>query len=383
MRRKMTSRNSSKTMRRDWLWGAAALFMSFAVPALLVAGCSRGASDDEESEPQVTAEVTLTKVSRADIQQIVALNGNVIALPNQDVKLSALVAGRISALNVAEGDRVHKGEVLAEIDSRTYADQLQQAQAALAQATANLQNAQQNLTRNETLFQRGIVARKDLEDARTQASVAAAAQTQAQAAEEAANIQMERTQIVSPLDGVVAKRYASVGEQVDGTGAQIIVEVANINEVDLTANMPAAYLSKVHVGEAIPISSDAFPGKIFAGRVTAISPSVDPSTNVGSIRIRIANSSSVLRLGMYLTAQVAVETHQNALIVPVEAIYHDESGQTQVYEVSGDTAKAADVKVGIESNRRAEILDGVKAGDTIILTGGYGLGDTAKIKVKQ
>lgn len=370
-------------MRRDWLWGAAALFMSFAVPALLVAGCSRGASDDEESEPQVTAEVTLTKVSRADIQQIVALNGNVIALPNQDVKLSALVAGRISALNVAEGDRVHKGEVLAEIDSRTYADQLQQAQAALAQATANLQNAQQNLTRNETLFQRGIVARKDLEDARTQASVAAAAQTQAQAAEEAANIQMERTQIVSPLDGVVAKRYASVGEQVDGTGAQIIVEVANINEVDLTANMPAAYLSKVHVGEAIPISSDAFPGKIFAGRVTAISPSVDPSTNVGSIRIRIANSSSVLRLGMYLTAQVAVETHQNALIVPVEAIYHDESGQTQVYEVSGDTAKAADVKVGIESNRRAEILDGVKAGDTIILTGGYGLGDTAKIKVKQ
>ncbi len=383
MRRKMTSRNSSKTMRRNWLWGGAALFMSFAAPALLIAGCSHGASDDEESEPQVTAEVTLTKVSRTDIQQIVALNGNVIALPNQDVKLSALVAGRISALNVAEGDRVHKGEVLAEIDSRTYADQLQQAEAALAQATANLQNAQQNLARNETLFQRGIVARKDLEDAHTQASVAAAAQTQAQAAEEAANIQMERTQIVSPLDGVVAKRYASVGEQVDGTGAQLIVEVANINEVDLTANMPAAYLSKVHVGETIPISSDAFPGKIFAGRVTAISPSVDPSTNVGSIRIRIANSSSVLRLGMYLTAQVAVETHQNALIVPVEAIYHDESGQTQVYEVSGDTAKAADVKVGIESNGRAEILDGVKAGDTVILTGGYGLGDTAKIKVKQ
>lgn len=370
-------------MLRNWLWWGAALLISFALPALLVAGCSHGASDDETAEPQVTAEVTLTKVTRADIQQIVALNGNVIALPNQDVKLSALVAGRISALNVAEGDRVHKGEVLAEIDSRTYAEQLQQAEAALQQAKANLQNAQQNLARNETLFQRGIVARKDLEDARTQASVAEAAQTQAQAAEEAAKIQMERTQITSPLDGVVAKRYASVGEQVDGTGAQLIVEVANINEVDLTANLPASYFSQVHVGETIPISSDALAGKTFTGRVTAISPSVDPSTNVGTIRIRIANSGGALRLGMYLTAQVAVETHKNALTVPVEAIYHDESGQTQVYEVSGNTAKAADVKVGIESGGRAEILDGVKAGDTIILTGGYGLGDSANIKVKQ
>ncbi|HEV2288938.1 MAG TPA: efflux RND transporter periplasmic adaptor subunit [Candidatus Acidoferrales bacterium] len=379
----MTSRNLRKTTRKNCFWCAAALLISFAVPAFLITGCSHGASDDQESQPQLTAEVTLTKVVRGDIKQVAALNGNVIALPNQDVKLSALVAGRISALNVAEGDRVHKGEVLAEIDSRTYAEQLQQAQAALAQAKASLQNAQQSLARNETLFQRGIVARKDLEDARTQASVAEAAQTQAEAGEESAKLQMERTQVISPLDGVVAKRYASVGEQVDGTGAQLIAEVANINEVDLTANLPAAYLSKVHVGETIPISSDALPGKTFTGRVTAISPSVDPSTNVGSIRIRIANPGGVLRLGMYLTAQVALETHPNALTVPVEAVYHDESGQTQVYEVTGDTAKAADVKIGIESNGRAEILDGVKAGDTIIQTGGYGLGDTAKIKVKQ
>ncbi|MFZ0213866.1 MAG: efflux RND transporter periplasmic adaptor subunit [Candidatus Acidiferrales bacterium] len=372
-------------MRRKWLWTGAVLVAApllIAAPAFLVAGCSHGGASDEEAEPEVTAEVTVTKVTRADIQQMVTLNGNVGALPNQDVKLSALVAGRISALNVAEGDLVHHGEVLAEIDSRTYQSQAQQAEAALAQAKATLQNAQQNLARNETLFQRGIVARKDLEDARTQASVAEGAQTQAEAAEQTAKVQIERTRIVSPLNGVVAKRYASVGEQVDGTGAQPIVEVANIAEVDLTGNLPAAYLGKVHVGETIPITSDAFPGKTFAGRVVAISPAVDPATNVGTIRIRIANRDGVLRLGMYLTAQVPVQTHANALTVPAEAIYHDESGQTQVYEVSGDTAKAVDVKVGIESNGRAEILDGVKPGDTLILTGGYGLGDTAKIKVK-
>ncbi len=350
--------------------------------AVLICGCAKEASDEDESA-QVVAEVTVTKVARANVQQTAAISGNVVAPPNQDVKLSALVAGRIETLSAAEGDHVHQGQLLAAIDSHTYEDQLRQAQAASTQAGATLQNAQQNLKRNQTLFQRGIVAGKDLEDAKTQVSIAEAAQLQAKAAEETAELQFERTKIVSPLNGVVAKRYVSIGEQVDGTGAQPIIEVANVDEVELSGSLSALYLSKVHVGEAVPITSESFPGRIFNGRIIAISPTVDPATNVGSIRIRIANPGGILKLGMYLNAQVPVETHTGALTVPPQAIYHDESGKTQVYEVQGDTAKAVDVKIGIQSSDRVEILDGVKDGDTVILTGGYGLGDTAKIKVKS
>ena len=348
--------------------------------AALVCGCAKEASDEDSA--QVVAEVTVTKVTRASVQQTATVSGNVVAPPNQDVKLSALVAGRIMSLSAAEGDHVHDGEVLATIDSHTYEDQLRQAQGASAQAEATLQNAQQNLKRNQTLFQRGIVAGKDLEDAKTQLSVAKAAQLQAKAAEETANLQLERTRIVSPLNGAVAKRYVSIGEQVDGTGAQPIIEVANINEVELSGSLSAVYLSKVHVGEPLPITSEAFPGKTFNGKIIAISPTVDPATNVGSVRIRIANPGGTLKLGMYLNAEVPVQTHANALTVPPQSIYHDESGQTQIYEVQGDTAKAVGVKVGIETSDRVEILSGVKEGDTVILTGGYGLGDTAKIKVK-
>lgn len=363
------------------LWNYFLIAALAVASTVLACGCAKESGEDENA--QVVAEVTVTKVTQATIQQTASISGNVIAPPNKDVKLSALVAGRITALSVSEGDRVHAGELLATIDSHTYEEQLRQAQATLQQTQATTQNAQQNLKRNQALFQRGIVAGKDLEDAKTQLSVAQAAQLSAQAAEENASLQVERTKIVSPLNGIVAKRYVSIGEQVDGTGAQPIIEVANISEVELPGSLSAVYLSKIHAGEAIPITSEAFPGKTFDGKIIAISPTVDPATNVGSVRIRIANPSGILKLGMYLNAQVPVQTDANALTVPLQSIYHDETGATQVYEVKGDTATAVPVKVGIQTATRVEILSGVKAGDTLILTGGYGLGDTTKIKIKS
>jgi RND family efflux transporter MFP subunit len=355
--------------------------LSSAALLALVMGC--GGAANGGGEDNLVAQVTVVKVTRGDVQQDVTLSGNVIALPNKDVKVSALVPGRITALNVAEGDRVTKGEVIATLDDSTYQQQYAQAEAALLQAEANVKNAQQNLTRNQTLYSRGIAARMDLENAQTQLAVAKATEQQDLASEQLARLQLERTKILSPLTGVVAKRFASVGEQVDGTAAQPIAEVADISVVDLAGNLPATYLSRVHAGETLAVTSDAFPGKTFMGRVVAVAPSVDPSTNVGGVRIRIANPGALLKLGMYLNAQIQVETHKNALIIPAEAIYRDESGKPIVYEVNGGVAKVADVTPGIESNGKAEILEGVKEGDTIILSGGYGLGDGTKVKIKS
>lgn len=368
--------------RKEWM----GLSLALAAAALLiVAGCGKGGGSDEGGgdNASMVAEVTVVKVSRADIHQVITLSGNVIALPNEDVKVSALVSGRITTLNVSEGDRVTKGEVLATLDDSTYQQQYQQAQATLLQAQATLKNAQQTATRNQTLFSRGIVARADLETAQTQLAVAQATEQQDRAAEQLAHLQLERTKITSPLTGVVAKRFAGIGEQVDGTAAQPIVEVADIAQLDFAGNLPADYLGKIHVGESLPVTSDALPGKTFNGRVVAIAPAVDPSTNVGGVRIRIANPGGALKLGMFLTAQVQVETHKNALVVPAEAVYRDEDGKPQVYIVNGDTAKASDVTLGIQNSGRTEILDGVKDGDTIVATGGYGLGDTTKVKVKS
>jgi len=360
----------------------------FALTALLLlaigpSGCTHKASGDEdEGGANAVAEVTLTQVQRADIGDTLHLTGTIAALPNQDVRVSSFVAGRIAEMKAAEGDHVASGQFLAKIDDHIYRNQLAQAAAAEAQAKANLENAKLNLARDENLFTRGIAARKELEDARMQAAVAQAALQQAEASLSLARRQLSRTEIVSPLAGMVVKRFVNVGEQVDGTAAQPVVEVASYGEVELLASVPAAYLTRIHVGQTLTISSDAFPGKTFTGRAVAVSPAVDSMTNAGLVRVRFPNPSGLLRLGMVLSAEAPADKHRGVLTVPPQAIYRDEQGASRVYKVNGDAATAVQVQLGIQTHDAVELLSGVQAGDTVILAGGYGLGDKAKIRVK-
>jgi RND family efflux transporter MFP subunit len=353
--------------------------------AVGLSGCPHKASgsEDEAGGANAAAEVTLTRVQRGDIADTLHLTGTIAAPPNQDVRVSSFVPGRIAEMKVAEGDRVTAGQLLAKIDDHIYRDQLSQAAAAESQAKANLENAKLNLARDEGLFSRGIAARKELEDARTQAAVAQAALQQAEAALSLSRLQLSRTGIVSPLTGMVVKRFVNVGEQVDGTAAQPVAEVASYREVELLASIPVTYLAKVRVGQALTISSDTFPGKTFTGRAVAVSPAVDSTTNAGLVRVRFPNPNGLLRLGMVLTAEALVDKHRGGLTVPPQAIYRDEQGSPHVYRVNGDAAAAIEVQLGIQTPDAVELLSGVQAGDTVILTGGYGLGDKAKIRVKS
>jgi RND family efflux transporter MFP subunit len=361
-------------------------FLTLALSLLLLPSCSKKASEGEETEAgaaNIVAEVSVTRVERADIQSSLSVSGTVSALPNQDVRVSSLVPGRVARMMVAEGDRIREGQVLAKIDDRPFRDQVQQAQATVDQAQANLENSRLNLQRNERLIERGIAARKDVEDARTQASVNTAALSLAEAALSLARLNLSRTEIASPLTGMVVKRLLSVGEQVDGTAAQPVFEVASTSEVELFGNVSALYLDKIRVGQTLSISTDAFPGKVFQSNIVAISPAVDPSTNVGLVRIRIANGAGLLRLGMFLTAQVPLESHRNALVSPLGAVYRDQDGNPEIYRVEGEKAEAVPVKLGLETQDRVELLSGAQEGEIIVLGGGYGLPAHAKIKVKS
>ena len=356
-----------------------------AILALVVAGCGQKSADDDApgSSSNMKAEVTLARVVRADISEAFALTGTAAALPNQDVRVSALVAGRIADLPVAEGDRVAAGQVIARLDDSPYSDQLKQAEAAEQQAKANLENAQLSFTRNQDLFQRGIAARKDLEDARTQQSVAEAALHQAEAALSLSLLQFGRALITSPLNGVVVKRFVSVGEQVDGTAAHPIVEVAALRELEFLGNAPAVDLARMHPGETVEVTSQSVPDRKFPGHIIAISPAVDPATGLGLVRIRVPNPGGLLRLGVFLSADVPIETHARALVVPPEAIYRNQAGQPRVFAVNGGTATAVPVQLGIQTKDRVELLAGVQEGETIIRTGGYGLPDTAAVQTQS
>ncbi len=361
------------------------IYISLAAASAFTLACSKNPAADEDRPTEannVVAEVTVTRVERADISSTLTVTGTVAAPPNEDVKVSSLVPGRVASMMVAEGDRVGQGQVLAKIDDRPFRDQLQQAEAAVEQAKANLENARLNRDRNENLFNRGIAARKDLEDARTQVSVNEAALRQSEASLALARLQLSRTEVRSPLEGTVVKRLLSAGEQVDGSASQPVFEVANLNQAELFGNVPAVYLSKIHAGTTLPVTADAFPGRTFNGRIVAISPAVDPASNVGLVRIRIHNESRLLRLGMFLSAQLPLEKHARALVVPTQSVYRNEEGKARVYRVKGDRAEALPVTVGIEAQGRTELLSGAAEGETVVLTGGYGLPEHSTVRVK-
>lgn len=345
-------------------------------------GCGRKAveSDDKPAEiPTIVADTAA--VTRRTIEDDLVVRGSVAALPNEDVRVSALVGGRVDSVTVAEGDTVQRGQVIAELDRRPFDDQRRQAAAALEQANAQVENARLSLQRNQQLFDRGIAAGKEVEDAKAQLASAHAAVEQATAALNAADRQIERVQVRSPITGLVVKRMISVGEQVDGTGAQPIAQIANLDRVELLANVPAEYLPRIKIGQTSVVSSDTLSGRTLTGTVLAVSPAVDPATNATLVRIRVPNPGGVLRVGMFAEARVRLGEHTDALVIPPPALIRDERG-TAVYVASGEIAQRTSVTVGLEKLDVIEILTGLTTGQTVLISSVYGLGDKVKLAKK-
>jgi RND family efflux transporter MFP subunit len=347
---------------------------------LISAVACEGKPAEEEAHPAEVPTITAdtATVARRTLVDEVAARGTITTVPNEDVKVSALVAGRVNTLRAAEGDSVTKGQVLAELDRQPLEDQRRQAAAAVEQAKAQLENARLNLQRNQQMFERGIAAGKEVEDARTALAAAQAALEQANAALSTANRNVERATVRSPISGQVVKRMVNVGEQVDGTAAQPIIEIANLDRVELAANVPAEHLGRIHAGQTATVVTDAFEGKSFPGGVIAIAPAVDATTNAGLVRIRITNAGRALKVGMFAEAHIALDEHKDALVVPPAAVVRVDEGAV-VYVVTGDTAQRTAVKIGLEQPDAVEILDGLKGGLKVLTSSVYGLGDKAKL----
>ena len=348
--------------------------------ALMAAvACSRS---DPSAETAAVPEVTITVVRKAPLNDSLRVSGTLSALPNRDAKVSAVVPGRIHSVLVAEGDLVHANQELAILDNPSLLDQLRQAEAAVAQAKANVENAKAAADRNEGLLQRGIAARKELEDARTLLAVNESLLKQSEAARSAAQTQVARSVLRAPFAGTVIHRFLGAGEQVDGTSAQPVVEVAQVDTLELLGTVSASRLSAILARADFNFQTPEVPGATFQARVADVLPAVDPLTDNGTVRIRIKNSKNLLKLGMFLSVDLPVSEKTQGLVVPRQAVYPDEAGEPHVYKITGDNAEFVPVQLGAQTKEQAQIVDGVAEGDKIILSGGYGLPEKTKVRVK-
>ena len=193
-----------------------------------------------------------------------------------------------------------------------------------------------------------------------------------------ARAELARAAIRSPITGTVTKRAINDGEAVDP--ATPAFEVIDSSSLDVVANLPAGFLGRVKTGDLASVHVEPLPDKEFSGGVVQVAPSVDPQTNTVAVRVRLANPDGELKAGIFANARIAVEIHQNALVVPQTALVV-QGDETFVFVSKGDKVEKRKVTVGIRDGNRVEITEGLKENERVVTQGAYGLGDGTKIKI--
>ncbi|MGI8655047.1 MAG: efflux RND transporter periplasmic adaptor subunit [Pyrinomonadaceae bacterium] len=414
---------------------------------LLVAWLAVHRAKNETEAAEAIVEVEVAPSLRTEMREYVEASGTLNALPGHEASFSASVAGRVTHVLVQTGEHVQAGQTLAELDRSVLAaqttqaeaalqqaratatqartvsarqsqpvatDQIRQAEGGIAQARANQSQAQNNLARLQRLFERGIAARKEVEEAQTQATLTSGAAAQAQSALDAARAaaargigeartqasisvsgvagaeaalnvaraELARSSIRAPINGTLTRRAINDGETIDP--ATPVFEIIDASSLDLLANLPAQYLGQVKTGNLASVKVEPFPEREFTGGVVSVAPAVDPQTNTVGVRVRLPNERGELKAGLYADARIAVEIHANALVVP-EAALVTEGDDVFVFVVQHknkdeETVEKRKVIIGIRDVGRVEITSGLKDSETVVTTGAFGLSDGAKIK---
>ncbi len=274
------------------------------------------------------------------------------------VVLRPEVSGRITQLNFTDGQRVRKGQVLVQFD-----DQLPRAQ--VQQSMAELSIAQANQKRNQELVAQNFVSQRSLDESAANLQVAQAKLALARAT-------AGRLKIVAPFDGIAGIRLVNVGDYLkDGAD---IVNIEDIEAIFVDFRLPERLQSKVKRGQQALLDIDAVPGKKYTAQIQAIDPLIDANGRSVGVRACIDNRQLQLRPGMFARVNTVFSVRENARVIPEEAIVPQGSRQFVIKLIEGTndlgpTTQRVEVKVGLRSPGKVEILEGLAPGDRVVTTG--------------
>ena len=288
---------------------------------------------------------------------------------DRTARIFAPFSGRIERLRVSVGDRVHKGQALADVTS----GDIGQAQAEYHKANADLGLATASATRIRELVTDGILARKDLAQAEADLarSKAEKDRTRAKLAQYgvSADAVTQSVSLVSPLDGVVVERTANAKGEVrnDVQGAPLFV-ISNSNALWASLDVGETQLSQFKPGLKLDLKAVAWPGEIFAGTVLTLGESVDPATRMVKVRLRVPNEDRRLKAEMFISATLKQVASQPG--VPTDAVYAKGNQSFAFVQVGPGKYERRVVKVRGAGPQTWLVLDGLKNGDRVVVGGG-------------
>ncbi|CAG0982046.1 Multidrug resistance protein MdtA [Burkholderiales bacterium] len=309
---------------------------------------SSGAVAPAAAPAAVTVEAV--RVVRASLPQAITAVGSLRS--DESVTLRPEVAGRISAIAFAEGQRVQKGALLVRLDSTVNDAEVQQAR-------ANTTLAKSKYDRAVDLAKSNFISGQARDEAENNMKVADAALAVAEA-------KLAKTVIKAPFSGIIGLRQVSLGDYVK-EGADL-VNLEAIDPLKVDFRVPEVYMKQVRAGQALEISLDAIPERTYAGRVLAINPLVDAAGRAIVIRAQVFNPDTSLRPGMFARVRLITSDRLDALVVPEQALVPLGTEQ-YVFRVVDGKAQRARVEIGQRGDGRVEIRQGLGPEDVVLVAG--------------
>ncbi len=402
----MNGNGSSKKRRKRLIYGGIGLVLVLLIAGGLIAATRSGTKIDPSK---------LQKVEKGDLAKSVVATGKVTPITKVEVKSKA--SGIVKKLLVDAGDKVRKGQLLAQLDKEEIEAQVEQSRAGAQAAEASLTSAEADYERAKVdaegpdvpllkrayeraigMAKEGVVSTSALEDAqknyelalnkqnvsKAQATVLKAkiAQSQGQLAQDRANLkqleeQLSYTDIESPIDGVVLSRDVEMGDAVSsilvlGSSATLVMTLGDTSSVYVKGKVDESDIGKVYLGQPARIKVESFKDKTFNGVVTKISPMGVEKDNVTTFEVRVSinNPGGELKAEMTANAEIILEEHKSVLQIPEGAIIYDKDKKASV-EVPDPSAKDGKkkiaVNIGISNGAKTELLSGLKEGDQVVL----------------
>ncbi len=325
---------------------------------------ARSSQDDASESEARRVSVFATPIERTLVEDRLILTGTV--LPRLDVTVSAEGMGKIEQLAVEEGDSVQRGAELARIDTELIRAQLDQ-----ARAEARL--AEQEFERAQSLSERGVSARRDFD-------TAVANREMSQARLRALQVELDKSVITAPFNGVVDMVFREEQEFIE-IGAPL-VRLVQLDEVKVLVGVPERDIGYFDVGDSVTVRLDAFAANAFEGRIHRIATTGDMETHTFTVEILVDNRERRIRPGMIARAALVRKAYPDSILVPIFSTFLLDD-QRYVYVVENDVARLRSVESGIVQGGNVQILDGLDSGDLIIVRGQYNVRDGDPVQVQE
>jgi RND family efflux transporter MFP subunit len=315
--------------------------------------------------------VTVQPVSRGTIESFVSTTGSLRASRAADILVE--VRGDLfyvedsSGRKPVEGTRVEAGQQIARIESEEYVNNIR-----LQSRQLGLQNARNNLSEKQALFEEGLAVQSEV-----QAAEKTVADGEADIAD--ARIQLEKMKVLAPLSGYLTGLVDTTEDTIVAQNT-VIGQVVEYAQVITDLKIPNSQMPNIDRGQEVRITNYAFRDQTFIGRVSVMDPALDPATRTFRIEVTIDNPGLVLRPGMFIKADIVVEQRADIIIIPRELVLSRQNRSLVFVEEEG-RAQQRFIELGLTDDLMVEVVDGLEEGERLITSNFETLRSRTQVRV--